>query len=302
MKEKDKKSVPANEEEDKLHISKSVFQTSREMQEKADEELRLKREEAQRKYKERRKRAAEAHDRRLEQERLELLKMKTGVIDESETIHEEKPEEVKQTFGQRIGSFFYLNKWWLGIACVLVFIGGLLIYDFASRPRPDMIVLMIGMNQELGEQSQLQDYLSQFTPDNNNNGKQFASLYYIPYTGNEKEDFVNSVPQKLTAELQNSDSVIIIGNKDIGSAITVEDVLVDLSELYPDNPHVDKYKFMLKGTDFAEKVGVDKSVVSDDWFIAIRKPQDLVYSKKENMQKTYDKDFPVFEAIIRDLS
>ena len=301
MKEKDKKNASTPEEE-KHHITKSVFQTSREMQEKADEEARQKREAAQRKYKERQKRAAEAHDKRLEQERLELLKLKTGVIDESETIHEEKPEEVKQTFGQKIGSFIYLNKWWLGIACVLVFIGGILVYDLATKPHPDMIVLMIGMNQELGEQSQLQNYLSELTPDSNNNGEQFASVYYIPYTGVEKEDFVNSVPQKLTAELQNSDSVIIIGNKSVDSAITVEDVLVDLSELYPDNPHVDKYKFMLKDTDFAEKVGVDKSVISDDWFIAIRKPQDLVYSKKENMQKTYDKDFPVFEAIIRDLS
>ena len=301
MKDKDKNSSAAHED-DKLHISKSVFQTSKEMHEKADEEARLNREEAQRKYRERRKKAAEEHDRRLEQERLELLKLKSGVIDESEVIHEEESEEVKRSLLQKLSSFLYLNKWWLGIACVLVFIGGLLVYDLASKPRPDMIVLMIGMNQELGEQSELENYLSQFTPDNNNNGKQFASLYYIPYTGVEKEDFVNSVPQKLTAELQNSDSVIIIGNKNLGGVLTLEDTLVDLSELYPDNPHVDKYKFMLANTDFAEKVGVDKSFISDDWFIAIRTPQELIYSKKENMQETYDKDFPAFDAIIQDLS
>ena len=302
MKEKDKKSVPANEEEDKLHISKSVFQTSREMQEKADEELRLKREEAQRKYELKKKKAAEAHDKRLEQERLELLKLKTGVIDESEKLRENDTAEVKRSFLQKVSSFFYLNKWWLSIATVLVFIGGLLVYDLVTKPRPDMIVLMIGMNQELGEQSELQDYLSQFTPDNNNNGKQFASLYYIPYTGIEKEDFVNNVPQKLTAELQCADSVVIIANKDIGSVLTPEDTFVDLTELYPDNPHVKGYRFMLADTDFAEKVGVDKSFVSDDWFIAIRKPQDLIYSKKEDMQETYDKDFIAFDAIIRDLT
>ena len=54
MKDKDKNNAPLPED-DKLHISKSVFQTSREMQEKADEELRLKREEAQRKYELKRK-------------------------------------------------------------------------------------------------------------------------------------------------------------------------------------------------------------------------------------------------------
>ncbi|MDO4864087.1 MAG: hypothetical protein Q4A05_07955 [Ruminococcus sp.] len=301
MKDKDKKSAAAPEDE-KLHISKSIFETSREMQEKADEEARLKREEAQRKYEERQKKAAEARDKRLEEERLELLRLKTGVIEESETIREEEPEVVKQTFFQKVGSFFYLNKWWLGIACVLVFIGGLLVYDYASRPRPDMIVLMIGKNNELGEMSDLQDYLSQFTPDNNNNGKKLASLYYIPYTGIEKEDFVNSVPQKLSAEMQNSESVIVIANKDIATAVTPEDTFVDLTALYPDNPHIEGYRFMLSDTDFAEKVGVAKEVVTDDWFIAIRKPQDLVYSKKENMQETYDRDFAVFDAIIQDLS
>ena len=169
MEDKDKNNAPLPEDE-QLHISKSVFQASREMQEKADEELRLKREEAQRKYELKKKKAAEAHDKRLEQERLELLKLKTGVIDESEALREEEAEEVKRSFLQKFSSFLYLNKWWLGIACVLVFIGSLLVYDLISKPRPDMIVLMIGMNQELGEQSELQEYLSELTPDNNNNG------------------------------------------------------------------------------------------------------------------------------------
>lgn len=301
MKDTEKKNAPTFDD-DKLHISKSVFQTSKEMHDKADEEARLRHDEAQRKYNEQQKKAAEAREKRLNDERLELLKLKTGVITESDTIREEKPEQIKQPLLKRIGNFFYLNKWWLGIACVLVFIGGLLVYNYASRPRPDMIVLMIGMNQELGEQSELQDYLSQFTPDNNKNGKKFTSLYYIPYTGVEKDDFVNSVPQKLTAELQNSDSVIVIANKDIGSVVTPEETFVDLSEMYPDNPHIDKYKFMLKDTDFAEKVGVSDSVVSSDWFIAIRKPQKLIYSKQEDMQKTYDRDLAAFDAIIKDLS
>lgn len=296
------KNLKESSNDEKLHISKSVFQSSKEKKQKEDEEIRLKHEDAQRKYKERQRKATEAHDKRLEEEHIELLKLKTGVITESEALHEEEPQEIKQTFFKKIGSFFYLNKWWLGIACILVFIGGLLIYDLISQPRPDMVVLMIGNNNTLGEEAFVQEYLSQFTPDNNKNGEQFASLYYIPYTGVDKADFVNSVPQKLSAELQNSDSVIVIGNKTVDSVVSLEDTFVDLSELYPDNPHVDKYKFMLSDTDFAEKVGVSKSVVSDDWFIAIRKPQDLVYSKKEKMQKTYDKDFAAFDAIIKDLS
>ena len=301
MKEEEKRQ-PESSGDDRLHISKSVFETSKEMQEKAEEELRLKREEAQKKYELKRKRAAEARDKRLEEERLELLRLKTGVIEESETIREEPEEEIKPTFPQKIGNFLYHNKWWLGIGCVIAFIGGFLVYDHITTPRPDMIVLLIGENTALGEEDGLKEYLSQFTNDNNKNGKKLTSVYYIPYTGVERDDFINSVPQQLSTELQNSDALVIISNSKLADVITLETNLVDLSELYPGNEHVDKYKFMLSGTDFTEKVGVPEASVSDDWFIAIRKPQDLLYSKKKNMQETYDKDISAFDAIVNDLS
>lgn len=290
------------QQDDKLHISKSVFQTSKEMQERASEEERRRQEELERKLAERRKKAADARDKRLEEERLELLRLKTGVIDESDIIREEEPVEVSQTLWQKIGSFFYLNKWWLGIGAAVTAIAVFLVVNLVTKPRPDMIILLIGENPALGEESQLQSYVETFTPDNNDNGKILASIYYIPYTDNERDNFVNSAQTKLAAELQNSDSVIIIGNKLITEVLTPENVLVDLSELYPGNEHVDKYKFMLSDTNFAEKVGVSPDVITDDWFIAIRKPQDLLYSKKKNMQKTYDKDFASFDAIIQDLS
>ena len=59
MKEEEKRQ-PESSGDERLHISKRVFETSKEMQEKAEEELRLKREEAQKKYELKRKRAAEA--------------------------------------------------------------------------------------------------------------------------------------------------------------------------------------------------------------------------------------------------
>ena len=300
MKEKDNKNV---QEDEQLHISKSVFQTSKEMQKKAEEEEKRRQEELQKKLKERRKKAEEQRLKRLEQDRLELLKLKTGVITESETIHEEEPQEIHETFFQKIGSFLYLNKWWLGIGAVLTVIAVFLIADFVTKPRPDMVVLVIGDNQAIGEESHLQSYLESLTPDNNGNGKVQVSVYYIPYTGNERADFVNSVSTKLSAELQSADSVILLGNKHIDEVITEKDVLTDLSELYPEDSHVEKkYRYMLAGTGFAEKIGISESALEDGWFAAIRKPQTLIYSDEEDMKETFDKDFPVFKSMISDLS
>ena len=292
-----------NEQQDeKLHITKSVFETSKDMQEKADEEARMRREELEHQREQKRKKAEEAHDKRLEKERLELLKLKSGVIEESEIIREDSHEEIEQTFWQKVGSFFYLNKWWLGMGTVFAVIAVFLISDLIAKPRPDMVVLLIGNNQALGEASQLKEYLEEFTPDNNNNGKILTSVYYIPYTGSAKADFANSVTTKLSAELQSAESVIIIGNNKIGEVVTPEETFTDLSELYPDNEHVEKYYFMLKDTGFAEKVGIPESELSDDWFIAIRKPQALLYSDADDMKETYDKDFATFDSIIKDLS
>ena len=290
------------QQDDKLHISKSVFQTSREMQEKAEEQARKRNEEIQRKYAEKQKKAREARDKRLEEERLELLRLKTGVITESETIHEEVPEEIHQTFWQKVGSFFYLNKWWLGMGAVFTAIAVFFVVSLATKPRPDMVVLLIGNNQALGEESHIDKYFESFTPDNNHNGKKLVSVYYIPYTGNERADFANSVPTKLSAELQSAESVIVIGNELIGEVVTPEDTFTDISSRYHNNEHVKKYKFMLSDTDFAEKIGVSPESVTSDWFMAIRKPQALIYSDEEDMKKTFDKDIEVFDAVVNDLS
>jgi hypothetical protein len=78
---------------------------------------------------------------------------------------------------------------------------------------------------------------------------------------------------------------------------------VDLSELYPDDPHIkDKYFYYLKDTDFAEKIGVSKTDIPDDMYLALRRPRGLINASQEDMQETYDKDFIAFDAIIRDLT
>ena len=298
----DKNKITREEDnEEKLHITKSVFQSAKEMAQQREAEELARQEEIQRKLELRRKQAEEARDKRLAEERRELLRLKTGVIEESETIHEEHEEEIKLSFWKKIGNFFYHNKWWLGMAVFAAIIVVYLGYSIITKPRPDMVVLLIGENQTLGEESTLEDYIAQFCPDNNGNGEILASVYYIPYSDSPQKNYANGVDTKMTAELQSAESVIIIANSKLSGIIRTDEVLVDLEELYPDNPNVKGYGFYLKDTDFAQKVGVGGSL-SDDWFIALRKPQKLMYSDSDDMQETYDRDFPVFDAIVSDLT
>ncbi len=297
----EKKSEVPEDDDDKLHITKSIFQTSREMKDKANEEERQRQEALEIQLAERRKKAQEAHDKRLEQERLELLKLKHGVIEESETIHEEKEEKVRLSLWGKIKNFFYHNKWWLGIGTVIACIAVFLTVDLISRPNPDMIVLMIGENYTLYEESDLTDYITSLCDDFNDNGKTEAAVYYIPYTGDQGKDYANGVQTKLTVEVQSGEAVIVLGNNMADDVFEGTDALVDLETLFPGNEHVEGCKLMLKGTKFAEKVGVPPSVVGDEWFLAIRKPQKLMNTSQKKMQKVYDRDVEVFMALVEDI-
>lgn len=302
MKDKENKKSPVPAEDDKVHISKSVFEASREMQEKAAEEARQQQEKLEKKLAERRKKAEDARDKRLEAERLELIRLKQGIIEESETIREENEEEIKLTFRQKISNFFYHNKWWLGIGTLFSAIAIFLTVNLITKPRPDIVVLMIGESYEIAEEADLEGYIASFTEDFNDNGEVLASVYYIPYTGIETKDYTNGVQTKLTAELQAADGVIVIGNHMAAEILDSNGIFTDLSQLYPDNKLIEKDRLMLSESNFADRLEIDKETVTDDWFMAIRAPRKLMNVKKEKMQEVYDKDFIVFDKIVNDLS
>ncbi|HOO05792.1 MAG TPA: hypothetical protein PLH83_04770 [Ruminococcus sp.] len=300
MKDKETKDQPSSQDEGKLHISKSVFQTTKEMQQKRLEEQRRQEEEIQKKLAERERRAREARDRRLEEERKELIRLKQGLIQESETIHEEHEEEVQLGFFKKIGNFFYHNKWWLGIGVFCAVVVSFLVYSLVTKPRPDMIVLVIGEDQAVGY-SEIGQYFEEFCPDNNGNGKKLVEVYYMPYSESSQKNYANGVDTKLTAELQSSDSVVVIGNKTAEELFKENDIFADLTERYPGNPHVSGWKFELEDTSFAQHIGVDSEHL-DGWFLAVRRPQDLMYTDSSDMKKTFDRDIAVVDAVIADLS
>lgn len=305
---KDKKTKPERpgaelpDKDEKLDINKSVFQVNRELHKQKQKELEEKQAELERQHAQREKEKRESYEKKLLEEKKELMRLKQGLTEESEIISEEAEEAPEQTFFQKIKNFFYLNKWWLGLAVFFVALGSFLVYDFATKPRPDMVILMISDNGTVGNSTYLEDYFGSFAEDFNGNGEVLVSVYYIAYTDDEYTNYMNGATNKLTTYLSNADSVMIIGDKRLSQILDPKESLVDLSELYPDNPNVTDYYFYLKDTDFAKHIGVAPNAVTEDMFITLRKPQGLMNASEETMQETYDKDFPVFERIINDLT
>lgn len=299
MKDKDSKNtVSEADDDDKIHVSKSVFQAAQDIQDKqlaAQEEMK-------KKLAEREKKKREAYERRLLEEKKELIRLKQGQIEESELIPEKQEEEKKLTFLGRVGNFFYHNKWWLGIASVIVVIAGILIYDMATKVDPDIVILVAAENDEVGKSELLPEYFSQFAEDINGDGEVNVSIFYIPIGDNAQSNYSTGADTKLVVEFQSAEAVIAIAGRKFDESNEIEKIFDDLSDNYPDNEYVSGCKFMLSDTDFAEKIGIDSSGVTDDMFIAIRSPQKLMYCTESDMKELYDRDYPVFDSVIKDLS
>ncbi len=109
-------------------------------------------------------------------ERLELLKLKQGLISESEIIPEKQEEKPAppMTKGQKIANFFYYYKWILLISVIGIALVTYFIVKLATQVKPDITVLMIGM--ESGSDipirtEQMRLALEQYCPDFNGDGK-----------------------------------------------------------------------------------------------------------------------------------
>ncbi len=282
---------------------RSLFEVARQVQaqERRDEELADR--DRQKRLAERNYRARENYSKKLEAERRELIRLKQGVITESDTLQQDAPAEKHYTFSQKLSNFFYHNAWWLALAGFAVVLGGYLTYDYMSKEDPDLIVFMVAADSSVKLQKEaVEEYFEQFTPDLNGDGEVKVQLYYMPVSDSESAaGYYNGTDSKLVVEMQSANGVLILSDATCEKSIPPDQMLTDLSEYFPGNAHVDEYRFLLSNTDFMEKIGC-----GDDphpgLYLGIRKPQKLLYTSEEKMQKTYDKTWPILEQVIEDLS
>ncbi len=273
---------------------KSVLDIAREMEQLRQEEEKSR--EFARQTEEERK---IAYEKQLREERLELIRLKQGVIDESETIHEEQEEQKKYTIGQKIGNFIYHNKWWMGIAGFLAVVVGFLVYQTVTMVRPDLVVLLVSDNAYFNAvcSPQISALFEQYIEDENGDGKVSVDVYYIP--ASEDATTINAFSgdtQKLFAEFQMGESLIVISDSDADKFIVPDSTLEDLEPFFGQYTQTEAMRFYLSDTKFAEAVGWEEAL-DEDIYIGIREVKDT-FDFKEKMQKNYDIAFPALQKFI----
>ncbi len=290
-----------SEKKEKKPKEKSVLDIAREMeaqQQAAAAEAEAKAREIARQAEEERKLA---YEKQLREERLELIRLKQGVIEESETIHEEQEEQKKYTIWQKISNFFYHNKWWMGIGCFFAFVVGFLIYQTVTTVRADLVVLLVSDDASFNAQCsyRIEEIFEQYIEDENGDGEISVDVYYIPaseesanksgYTGDST---------KLFAEFQIGESLIVISDLDADAFIVPDSTLEDLEPHFGEYAQTEGFRFYLSDTGFAEAVGWTETL-DEDIYIGIRRVKDT-FSFKETMQENYEIAFPALRKFVEE--
>ena len=164
-----------------------------------------------------------------------------------------------------------------------------------------MIVLLLTDDTEMQNHTQqLEEYLEQFTDDENGDGKVHVDIYPIPVSDNINDmDYYTGNATKLSAEFQMGEAVMLFTDTRANDYIMASETLTDLSEKYPGHENILKNGYYLRHTDFATKINYPGNV-DRDLAISLRKPVKTSDSK-EKMQETYDVAEKVFLRIMDDL-
>lgn len=219
--------------DNKKEKKQSIFETVRQVDE--NEKRKLEEKKAAAAKIEKRKR--EQYNKTLAEERVELLKIKQGLITESDKIDLSPDDEKQYTFWEKIKNFVYHNKWWLGITTFFVLIAAFLVYDTLTTTKSDINIMLLCDDTELYTHYQdIGKYFDSLTEDYNNDGENYANVLYIPISDDENANTKSLSPYdsnltKLSSEFQMGETMLVIADKKSADLIIPDETLINLEEL-----------------------------------------------------------------------
>lgn len=297
----EKKQPPTENDDDRIKMDDenngSIFDVlARKQAEKLEEESRQAEILAEQ---ERAKR--EAYAKELARDKIELMKLKAGIIEELEPT-EKEPEKV-YTIWEKIGNFFYHNKVYIIMITVVAALGIFLIYDLLSNVQPDATVMIIVTDDEfISRTEDIRRLLEPYCKDYNDDGKISMRVAYLPAiadTSNTADAYYTQATQiNLMAEFQNVDSIMVITDKYTSDEMKISDgVLGDMSEVYPDDENAQQLGYLLKGTDFAEQIKYTS--MADDLYMSFRYPTSGIGVDEEKFQTNYENALEIWDNYLK---
>ncbi|MBQ5319850.1 MAG: hypothetical protein J6K17_12215 [Oscillospiraceae bacterium] len=293
MAEKEKNEQAESAENNEKKKGKSFLQTYREVNEKARAEELKRESEAEAARAERERQARAAYNERLRQERLELMKLKQGIISEAD-IPKEEVVQKEYSIWEKISNFFYHNKIYVIAGAAIAAIAIFLIYDLVTTVKPDVAVLFIADDPQMQFLAEdMEDVLAKYAKDYNGDGKIQIRVSYTPAAPD--LDQMSSMyyhggdQVKLSAEFMGSDTIMVIGDYTSFGVIGIEPedtVLADLSEYFPDDENISEIGYKLSATSMKDDIGYEG--LSDELYVGFRYPFAPGLGGSDRIEKNFE--------------
>ena len=167
-------------------------------------------------------------------------------------------KEKRSGVGSAISNFFYYYKWRIILITLLGLIVIIVGVNLLNKPTYDIQVLTV-FSADTIESEKYSDLISNYGYDLDHNGKVQTQLLEICLSENQTGTISSTQRPAMIAYMQLKNiNLYLLDNSIYEEMIGVEDdVFVDLSALYPDNPNVDGCRFIIEGSKLEKELGVE---------------------------------------------
>lgn len=239
----------------------------------------------------------------------ELLKLKQGIIEESETIKEQARPEKYEVHGiKKVENFFYHYGVIVLVITLVTALVGFLVYQHVTKPRGDAKVLIVADDSAVYsslffKQLYFENALESYTKDYDENGYVHVDAYLYDMSGESYSDSLFANQQKLYAELSLGEGQMLIGNREMldwikGEDDDSEEYFINLRERYPDSENiVDNCYYQIKGTTFSDALNYEISCPEDLYIVIIRKYEGFTGSD-ETASKCRERALEIMDNIV----
>lgn len=238
-------------------------------------------------------------------EKRELLKLKQGIIDDSEIIQKDVHEESEKPKGIKwLENFMYRNKFYVLFGAFLIIAGVIMTYQLLNREASDMTVLLVTSDVEKtpGIYQKVKDIetgLEQYCPDYDGNGNVHVDVYFIDLTKTADMNFVNSNSAKFYGEIERGvaelficdNGIFAVGDESEEAANNFNGMFLDIGKITEDSKYDGMKTVRLKDTPLAKDAKWESSC-PEALGICVRQeePGMISYSEKalENNRKAQE--------------
>ncbi|HIZ55741.1 MAG TPA: hypothetical protein H9671_05995 [Firmicutes bacterium] len=250
-----------------------------------------------------------AQEQQYQRELVEMKKIKQGQIENpyESSAHVPHTPEAPKTFWGKIQNFFYHYKGVVAVVSFLVVAGGVILWNFFSRPVYDLQVVAATRYDLSLVSDQLAQTLAAYTTDTNGDGEIHVLVDAMQITQDTtgiqlQQQITNQT--KLMGSFATADSVIYLLDDTVYEFLQESaDIFEDLSGQY-DSPYIEADRFYIAGTDFAAEAALENffellygETVPDDLSFCLREASPD-FSDAERLAQTYEKDKPVLDRLV----